>query len=325
MNSKKNTPGKKPGERGRVRTFVLRNNRASASICNYGARVLAFSLGKKDVVCGPKSPAEVLADTNYCGAICGRVANRIAGAKFSLKGKGYKLAANDGENHLHGGVVGFSHRYWKLDALSDEVVELSLTSPAGDEGYPGQVVVRACYSLLDTKLRLTLMAFSTEDTLLNLTNHVYWNLAGRGTIDAHTLMVDADHYTPMIDHIPTGAVQHVKGSGFDLRRPQCLGGAKGGGPLVLDDNYVLSRMAQGNTLRPVASLSLRNLRMELSTNAPGLQVYTGDGMSTPPRGGVALEAQGWPDAPHHADFPPIKLRAGELFTRTICWELLRGK
>lgn len=325
MDGQEKAPGKEARGGGRVRIFALRNKRASVSVCNYGARLLSFRLGSKDVVCGPKSPAEVLADTNYCGAICGRVANRIAGATFRLKGKNYKLAANDGRNHLHGGEVGFSHRYWNLDEQSDEVVMLSMVSPAGEEGYPGQVAVRACYGLLDTKLTLTLLAFSTGDTLLNLTNHVYWNLAGRGNIDAHSLQIDADHYTPMAEHIPTGSVQHVRGGNFDLRRPQCLGSAKGRGPLVLDDNYVLSRAARGNAVRRAACLTLGSLQLELSTDAPGLQVYTGDGMSDSPRGGIALEAQGWPDAPHHPDFPTIQLRAGELFTRTICWELRRSK
>ncbi len=324
MNIEKKTPSEKLGGVGCMQLFALHNKKARVVICNYGARLLSFCLGGKDVVCGPKSPAEVLADPNYCGAICGRVANRIAGAAFRMKGKNYKLAANDGNNHLHGGKVGFSHRYWKLDEQSDEVVVLSMVSPAGEEGYPGQITVRACYSLLDTKLTLMLVAFSTEDTLLNLTNHVYWNLAGKGNIDDHTLRVDANYYTPMKNHIPTGSIRHVSGSHFDLRHPQCLGG-KGKKSLVLDDNYVLSRSAQGNVVRPAAYLTHGTLRLEMSTDAPGLQVYTGDGMSSPPRGGIALEAQGWPDAPHHANFPSIQLRAGELFTRTICWELLRGK
>ncbi len=324
MDGKKKASGGNLGK-GRVRTFVLCNKKARVVVCNYGARLLSFCLGGKDVVCGPKSPAAVLADTDYCGAICGRVANRIAGAKFRMKGRGFKLVSNDGKNHLHGGAVGFSNRYWKLDEQSNEVAMLSMVSPEGDEGYPGRVSVRACYSLSGTKLTLTLFAFSTEDTLLNLTNHVYWNLAGKGSIDGHSLKVNADYYTPMVEHIPTGAVQHVGGSDFDLRRLKCLGGAKGKGPLTLDDNYVLSHTAVGNGVRPVACLASGALRLELSTDAPGLQVYTGDGMRELPRGGIALEPQGWPDAPHHADFPSIQLRTGELFTRTICWELQRNK
>lgn len=321
MDSEKSA--REEGTSGRMQTCVLNSKRASVSICNYGARLISFCLDGEDVVCGPKTPQDVLADTNYCGAICGRVANRIAGAEFCLKEKHYKLVANDGKNHLHGGAVGFSHRYWHFEEVSNEVAALSLTSPAGDEDYPGQVSVRAYYGLADTQLTLMIVAFSTEDTLLNLTNHVYWNLAGQGSIDDHRLMVDAEHYTPMDEHIPTGEVRHVAESCLDLRRPRRLGGERGEGPLQLDDNYVLSHESRGNALRRVASLSLRELQLELSTDAPGLQVYTGDGMSDPPRGGIALEAQGWPDAPHHENFPAICLRAGDFFTRTICWKLRR--
>ena len=305
-----------------MQIYTLGNDVARVRIANYGARLLAFEYGGRDVVYGPKTADAVLKDTCYCGAICGRVANRIAGASLTIGDKEYRLYANDGENHLHGGRIGFSHRYWKVEKHQSDVLELTLESPSGEEGYPGHVRVRAVYRLQNARLSLTMEADTTECTALNLTNHVYWNLLGEGRIDDLSLSVAAESYTPMAQHIPTGEILPVQGTLYDLRSPVQLGKLLHEMGEGLDDNYALPHGVDSGGVQRVACLKGGGLRMELSTDAPGLQVYTGDWLSERPRGGIALEAQGWPDAPHHPDFPSIMLDPGEVFTRTVVWQLV---
>lgn len=288
-------------------------------ISNYGARLLSVVRDGVDLLYGPKTPAELLADDCYCGAICGRVANRIAGGSFELEGRSYKLAVNNGPNHLHGGTIGFNARIWSVEHADDTRLVLSLISPDGEEGYPGTVRVRAVYSLGEQGLSLDLEADTDAPTLLNLTNHAYWNLTGQGTIDGHCLSVAADAYTPMVSNIPTGSIDPVDGTLYDLRRPALLGERNAPGAIAggYDDNYVLNN---GGELREVAVLTCGERRLRVSTNAPGLQVYTGDYLPLK-RGGVALEAQNYPDSPHHANFPSIELRPGETYRRRICWQI----
>ena len=298
-------------------SFILTGEGLSVRITNYGARLLAFCRDGVDMIHGPKSPAELAADSCYCGSICGRVANRIAGGAFELLGKPYRLATNNGPNHLHGGVRGFDSRLWEVVDHAPARLELALHSPDGEEGYPGAVQVRATYSVSGCELRLELEAQADAPTLLNLTNHAYWNLSGEGTVDSHELQVCASAYTPMVANIPTGRIEPVAGSLFDLTSPASLGerfAALGAG---YDDNYVLPA-APG--IRRAAVLTNGRHTLTLSTDAPGLQVYTGDYLPHP-RGGVALEAQNYPDTPHHPHFPSIELRPGETYRRTITWRV----
>lgn len=299
--------------------FTLSRGALTVQISNYGARLLSVVRDGVDLLYGPKTPAELLADDCYCGAICGRVANRIAGGSFELEGRGYKLAVNNGPNHLHGGTIGFNARIWSVEHADDTRLVLSLISPDGEEGYPGTVRVRAVYSLGEQGLSLDLEADTDAPTLLNLTNHAYWNLTGQGTIDGHCLSVAADAYTPMVSNIPTGSIDPVDGTLYDLRRPALLGERNAPGAIAggYDDNYVLNN---GGELREVAVLTCGERRLRVSTNAPGLQVYTGDYLPLK-RGGVALEAQNYPDSPHHANFPSIELRPGETYRRRICWQI----
>ena len=297
--------------------FTLSYCDLDVSISNYGARLVSFKYRGQDLLYGPKTAEAMLADECYCGAICGRVANRIAGGSFSLDGRDYKLAVNNGPNHLHGGLVGFSSRIWTVEKADDLQLVLSLVSPDGEEGYPGTVHLRAEYSLNEQELCLRLEASTDAPTLLNLTNHAYWNLKGKGTIDDHSLMVNADQYTPMVANIPTGAIAPVEGTLYDLRREAKLGlrnapGAIAGG---YDDNYVLDN---GGEPAEAAVLSAGDLCLRVLTDAPGLQVYTGDYLPLK-RGGVALEAQSFPDSPHHPNFPSIELRPGQNYCRNICW------
>lgn len=288
-------------------------------ITNYGARLLRVVRDGVDLLYGPKSPEELLADDCYCGAVCGRVANRIAGGSFELDGRRYQLAVNNGPNHLHGGTIGFNARIWSVEQADESRLVLTLLSPDGEEGYPGTVRVRAVYSLGEQGLSLDLEADTDAPTLLNLTNHAYWNLAGQGTIDGHLLSVAADAYTPMVSNIPTGSIEPVEGTLYNLRRPALLGERNAPSAIAggYDDNYVLNN---GGELREAAVLTCGERRLRVSTNAPGLQVYTGDYLPLK-RGGVALEAQNYPDSPHHANFPSIELRPGETYRRRICWQI----
>ena len=301
-----------------ARVYTLKGDGLEVQVTDYGARLLAFCRDGVNMLYGPTHPADIPADTCYCGSICGRVANRIAGGSFELDGKSYQLAVNNGPNHLHGGKVGFDSRMWKVETVSDDRLALFLYSPSGEEGYPGVVEVRAVYSVMGSELTLELEARSDEPTLLNLTNHAYWNLNGDGTIDGHRLQVLADAYTPMVENIPTGHIVPVADTLYDLRSPAVLGeryAALGAG---YDDNYVLPAT---NDMRDAAVLTNGKHTLILSTDAPGLQVYTGDYLPLP-RGGVALEAQNFPDSPHHSHFPSIVLRPGEIYRRRIAWKIM---
>ena len=298
-------------------SFTLRGEGLVVTVTDFGARLLSVVMDGTQLLHGPHSLAEVAQDTCYCGSICGRVANRIAGGSFELEGQTYTLATNNGANHLHGGTRGFDSRLWTTSDHSANSLDLTLFSCDGEEGYPGNVSVHARYSVHRCSLRLEMEAHTDAPTLLNLTNHAYWNLAGKGTIDRHTLRVAAPSYTPMRSNIPTGDIEPVDGTPYDLRVPVTLGERFLSMGVGYDDNFVL--LGESGVLREVAELSCGDRRLLLSTDAPGLQVYTGDFLPVP-RSGLALEAQSFPDSPHHANFPSIILRPGSAYRRTIVWE-----
>lgn len=297
--------------------YTLSSETLKVRVCNVGARVLSFEYDGVDMLYGPKNAEELQADTCYCGAVCGRVANRIAGGRFELDGKEYSLAVNNGPNHLHGGLKGFSDMPWAVESVSPTQLVLSLNSPDGDEGYPGAVKVQAIYTVDGNRLTLELKAETDAPTLLNLTNHAYWNLNGCGTMDDHLLMVHASAYTPMVANIPTGAILPVTGTLYDLTAPACLGERNAPDAIAggYDDNYVLPTTPG---VKRVATLTNGKYTLHLATDAPGLQVYTGDYLPLK-RGGVALEAQNFPDSPHNPHFPTIELRPGQVYARTIEW------
>ncbi len=299
--------------------YTLKTQELVVRITNFGARVLSYEYQGVDCLYGPKTLEELPLDTCYCGSICGRVANRIAGGSFVLDGKSYTLAVNNGPNHLHGGLVGFSDMPWVVEEASESRLVLSLISPDGQEGYPGTVTVRATYTVEGRRLELQLEGATDAPTLLNLTNHAYWNLTGEGTIDSHCLQVKASAYTPMIANIPTGHIAPVDATLYDLRKPAVLGERNAAGAVEggYDDNYVLPT-TPGVKLAAVLTNGYRTLRV--LTDAPGLQVYTGDYLPLQ-RGGVALEAQNYPDSPHQPHFPSIELRPGEVYRRIIAWEI----
>lgn len=297
--------------------FALTTEELSVRITNYGARLTSFVYAGTELLYGPHTAEELLADTCYCGAICGRVANRIAGGRFELDGREYSLAVNNGPNHLHGGNVGYSDRVWTVEEYSDTHVVLSLVSPDGEEGYPGTVKVQVRYAVSGRELSLQMTAQTDAPTVLNLTNHAYWNLNGSGTMDNHLLQVKASAYTPMVANIPTGSIEPVVGTLYDLNSLACLGERNAPSAIAggYDDNYVLPTVPG---VKEVAVLTNGKRTLRLATDAPGLQVYTGDYLPLK-RGGVALEAQNYPDSPHNPHFPTIELRPGEVYSRTIRW------
>lgn len=300
--------------------FSLISSKLEVRVTNYGARVLSVLYKGTDLLYGPKTGAELLEDTCYCGAVCGRVANRIAGGVFELGGKEYRLATNNGPNHLHGGLCGFSDKVWEVESASDTCLCLSLVSADGEEGYPGTVSVKAIYELVDDVLQLRMEAQTDAPTLLNLTNHAYWNLNGTGTMDDHLLQVCASAYTPMVANIPTGVIMPVAGTLYDLTQPAVLGERNAPDAIAggYDDNYVLPA-ALG--IKTAALLTNGTITLRVETDAPGIQVYTGDYLPLK-RGGVALEAQNYPDSPHHAHFPSIELLPREVYQRTIRWQIV---
>jgi aldose 1-epimerase len=289
----------------------------------------------EDVTLGFAGLDAYRANPSHLGTIVGRCANRIGDGRIDIDGVTYLLSRNRGRDTLHGGDGGFHHLLWTIEDAAPDRLHLSLESPDGDQGFPGAMRVDAVYSLsADNALRLDFEATTSRPTVVNLTSHAYWNLAGEaaGDILDHQLRVEADAFTPMNERfLPTGEIRTVEGSPFDFREPTPLRErvlqvadpqiALAGG---IDHNFVL-RGGSERQLAPAAQLSdLASGRvLEVATTAPGLQVYTGNsiqggpagksGRPYPRWGGVALETQHFPDAPHHAAFPSILLRPGEVF------------
>ncbi|MCC5476020.1 aldose epimerase family protein [Streptomyces sp. NPDC059680] len=246
----------------------------------------------------------------YFGALIGRYANRIAHARFPLDGAVYSLEPNDAPNSLHGGARGFDKRVWSGEAVGDGV-RLSRVSPHGEEGFPGRLEVSATYTLdASGALRIAYEAVTDAPTVVNLTNHSYFNLAGSGDAGGHELRLAASRFTPVdADLIPTGALQDVTGSRFDFRASRKVGSG-------YDHNFVLDKGVTGAP-EEVAELhdpgSGRTLTV--ATTEPGLQLYTADHLTEPfaPGDAIALETQHFPDSPNRQEFPSTVLRPGEVF------------
>ncbi|KOV71128.1 aldose epimerase family protein [Streptomyces sp. MMG1121] len=248
----------------------------------------------------------------YFGALVGRYANRIAGARFPLDGAVYALEPNDGTHSLHGGTRGFDKRVWDAEPVQHGL-RLSRVSPHGEEGFPGRLEVSATYTLdASGALRITYEAVTDAPTVLNLTSHGYVNLAGpdAGPADGHELRIAASRFTPVdADLIPTGELTDVSGSRFDFREPRKTGSG-------YDHNFVLDK---GVTAAPEEVAELHDpasgRTLTLSTTEPGLQLYTADHLPVPfvPGAGIALETQHFPDSPNHPHFPSTVLRPGQTF------------
>jgi aldose 1-epimerase len=253
-------------------------------------------------------------DPCYVGATIGRVANRIAHAKFTLDGAPYALEANEGRHHLHGGSLGYHRRIWTADTAdtaAGPAVRFKLRDPDGAGGYPGTVDVTVVYTLVEpATLRVAYHAVTDRATPLNLTNHSYFNLAGPDSklrIDGHVLHLDADRYTPVdAALIPTGEIAPVAGTPLNFTTPRPIG------PTHYDHNLVLARSPRSLTRAALVTEPISGRTMEIWTTEPGLQFYTmGPGSAHLPHGTFCLETQRWPDAVHHPHFPPTIVRPGE--------------
>lgn len=320
------------------------------AVTDYGARVVSLSVPDRqgrleDVVLGYETLGEYLHDGPYFGAPCGRYANRIAHGKFSLDGAGYELATNNGPNHLHGGITGYDKRIWEVAQKSGpegDALVFHLVSPDGEEGYPGTLDIVMTYTLTpDNALRIDYKATTDKPTVLNLTHHSYFNLAGQGNgqILDHELTIAAAAFTPTdATSIPTGEIRPVAGTPMDFRQPTRIGARIGADyePLAFgrgyDHNWCLD--GQAGTLRRAAKLKdpASGRTMEVWTTEPGIQVYTGNwiaeglkgkgGRNYGERAGVALETQHYPDSPNKPAFPSTVLRPGQAYSQTTLYKFM---
>ncbi len=302
---------------------------ARASILTYGAvlRDLSVPVGGRmqRTILGLNSIEDYVAHSPSFGAVPGRFANRIANGRFSLDGVTYELQRKPGDAHtLHGGPKGFAKRIWTIDAHDETSVALSLVSPDGDMGFPGETRVRCLYRFVEpATLRVELTGTTNRPTPFNLTQHAYFNLDGSPDILDHELTLACDFYTPAdAGLIPTGEIRSVAGTAYDFRTPRTIRNAGG---VTYDTNIVVSSRRVADGLAFVARLrSLRNgLTMELHSTEPGVQLYDAAKLNCPVPGldgahygahaGVCLEPQGFPDAPNRPHFPDRILRPGQTY------------
>ena len=324
-----------------VKIHTLTNRKGMvAKITEYGAILTEVWVPDRagqltNVVLGFDNLGQYLKGHPFFGATTGRVANRIAKGQFTLDGKAYTLAVNNGPNHLHGGLKGFDKKLWKSRALpatdKSVAVEFTYTSPDGEEGYPGTLAVKVTYTLTDdNELRIDYEATTDKATIVNLTNHSYFNLAGSGAILDHVLHINADRYTATdAGLIPTGELAPVKGTGLDFTQPRRIGDRIGDYKSLAkgyDHNFVLNH--DGGKFGLVARVEepKSGRVMEVSTTEPGVQLYTAnhlDGKTTGV-GGVkygqhqafCLETQHFPDSINNPSFPTVVLRPGQIFKST---------
>ena len=329
-------PFGKTGGGEKVDLYTLTNaNGLKAGIITYGGIVTSLHVPDRngdfaDIVLGCDSLEQYLRNKPYFGALIGRCANRIAKAKFTLDGVEYILAANNGPNHLHGGIKGFDKVVWNAEQIqSDDGPALKLTyfSKDGEEGYPGNLKCTVIYTLTNNnELKISYEAETDKATVINLTHHSYFNLAGHnsGDILGHKLMLTADNFTPNGEGlIPTGQIKPVKGTAMDFTTPMSIGSriaeVKGG----YDPNYVLNS-SDGSLALAASVYEPKSGRvMEIFTTEPGIQFYSanfldgsikGKGTAYNKHSGLCLETQHFPDSPNKPGFPSVVLRPGEKYT-----------
>jgi aldose 1-epimerase len=335
-----------------IELYTLRNsNGMEAAIMNYGGIVQSLRIpdgggNPVDVVLGFDDLNGYLKDSPYFGALIGRYGNRIGNARFTLDGKEYTLPANDGKNTLHGGTKGFDKRVWTAKEMSgnDAALQLTYLSKDGEEGFPGNLTTTVSYTLTgNNELRIDYHATTDKPTVLNLTNHSYFNLAGQGEGDilGHEVTILADRFTPVDSGlIPTGELRPVAGTPFDFRQPHPVGErinsndeqirfAKG-----YDDNWVLNHAGGSLSLAARVREPKSGRVMEVLTDQPGLQFYTGNfldghihgkgGKVYPQRCAFCMETQHFPDSPNKPDFPSTVLRPGQEYKTTTVYRFSKG-
>ncbi len=320
-----------------VNVFRFENSsHAYVDILDYGCRILSICVPDKnknfrDIALGYQTVGDYESDTASLGAIVGRYANRICKGKFTLNGTDYQLAINNGENALHGGPTGFYHRVFQSEILDDEHVKFTHFSTDGEEGYPGNLTFSVTYGWSDDcELSISYEASSDRDTIINFTNHTYFNLNGHasGTILDHELQIDADYYTPTdTTQIPTGHIVPVGSSAFDFRAGKKIGqdiNADEEQLNMVNHTYDHNLVVNGTGFREAAVLQSdeSGIRMTCFTDQPGIQIYVVDyplpikgkgDVSYTPFCSVCLETQHYPDSINHPSFPSVILKANETF------------
>lgn len=318
--------------------YVLVNSEGvEACVTNYGATLVSFKAPDRhgnfaDLTAGYDDVAGYEAGKSYFGGTVGRYANRIAGGEFSLNGVKYSLAKDNGPNHLHGGNNGFNKRWWTAEDVStpqEPRLRLRYLSKNGEEGYPGNLSVSVTYALTEAnELKIDFEATTDEDTVLNLTNHSYFNLAAAGDILEHEVTLFADSFIPVnATQIPTGEIRSVEGTPFDFRRPTAIGARIGAADeqlkigLGYDHTYVLNKSGEGALAPAARAVEPKTGRvLDVFTTEPGVQFYTGNhldgslhgkGKTYTYRTYFCLEVQHFPDSPNHPNFPTTALRPGE--------------
>ncbi|MCD6116600.1 galactose mutarotase [bacterium] len=333
----------------KVDIYYMKNTKGiELKIMNYGGAIVSAIVPDKngnfaDIVLGHDSFQGYLKANPYFGAIVGRYANRIAKGKFTLNGKVYTLATNNGQNHLHGGIKGFDKRIWNATPLitpNGVALKLSYLSKNGEEGYPGNLNVVVTYTLNNNnELRINYSASTDQTTIVNLTNHTYWNLAENGDILNHRIMINADKFTPVDSTlIPTGEIKSVYGTPFDFRKFRPIGDQINADNIQLkyanggyDLNWVLNKDEHGSlSLAARVTEPISGRVLEVWTTEPGLQFYSGnflDGSITGKNGQIykkhtafALEAQHFPDSPNHPNFPSVVLKPGQEYKQTTIYK-----
>ena len=308
-----------------VEAVRLECGEMSAEILTYGATLRSLNVpdvngAPVDVVLGYNSLEDYTSRSGRLGATIGRFANRISGASFPLGGKVYGVTMNRGKHHIHGGNRGFDKRVWDIASMKDDSVTLHLTSPDGDEGYPGKLDAELTYILTEKSLRLEYLAQSDSDTVCSLTNHSYFNLGGTGTVEDHTVALPLERYTEAdSEGIPTGRILPAEGF-YDLSSPVVIGDRLKEGSY--DINYLLD--AKGTCA--LAYCPRTGVHMKVDTDMPALQFYTAGGLKegTPGKNGavygrfsgMCFETQFCPDSPNRPEFPSCVLREGEEYRHT---------
>ncbi len=319
---------------------VLKNaHGCEVALLNYGARIVSLLVPDKngkmvDVVTGHESIADYLTtEEPYFGAICGRYANRIARGHFLLDGKDYNLAINNGPNSLHGGVKGFTFRVWDVEKLSDEMAVFRLTAADGEEGYPGNLQVEVRYTLTDENIvKIDYRAITDKPTVLNLTNHSYFNLSGEGepTAEDHIVAIHADEFLPMDDtSIPYGKPEKVADSPMDFRTPHVVGERIEADFEQLhfgrgyDHTFIIRKNADEMAVAVECVSPKTGIKLTVASDQPGVQFYSANWMTGnmlgkhghryPMRAALCFETQHFPDSPNKPEYPSVVLRPTEIF------------
>ncbi|MDR2843987.1 MAG: galactose mutarotase [Candidatus Symbiothrix sp.] len=324
-----------------VDLFILTNkNGVEMSVTNFGAKIVTISVPDRkgkftDVVLGKSNLPDYMNDQEpYFGAICGRTANRIADGRFFLEGTSYELAVNNGPNSLHGGLKGFNAVVWDAKLINEQTLELNYLAKDGEEGFPGNLQVTVIYQLTDDNaVEISYKAFTDKATILNLTNHSYFNLSGEGDsyIGDHELQINADTYLPTNDvAIPLGRSEKVEETPFDFRSLHTIGERIEEEDTQLiygngyDHTFIINKPAEKELAYTSKAISPKTgIVLETYTTEPGVQLYTGNyldgsfsgknGHTYPKRSAFCLETQHYPDSIHHPEYPSIVLLPGEVF------------